>query len=134
MNAADAVWAAAGDLDLVPTDDLFADMPEPARSWMLAWARTPHEGCEHAQGQVLYAIAGARRALCASCAAENRIDLITSHCGRCGALTGAQADPGSLFAAFALAADEVPGGLLCFAAVCSRCLTNDTTTDEGTRP
>lgn len=118
--AADVIWQLAGERATSPLT--FSDVAEPARAWVLAWLRTPKDGCEHADGRVLYTCAGARRAMCAPCAAAYGLAELVTHCGRCGALTGGESDPGSLSAVYAIGPD-----LIAAIVMCSRCLTTSTT-------
>jgi hypothetical protein len=117
MTAPDLVWQLADELEAAPA--LFDDLPPRAQLWMRAWLSSPPEGCEHvAPGVVLYSAMGARRALCAPCARRARLDLLVSHCGRCGAPT--VADDGALSAVYAVDAD-----LIVCMTICSTCLIND---------
>lgn len=119
MNAREIMWTLADELERVPMLE-FDDVPSPAREWMLAWLATPREGCEHlAPGVVLYSLMGARRAMCAPCARQARLDLLVTRCGRCSASI---ADDDRAVSAF-FAWGE---GLIAALTVCHRCLNEGT--------
>lgn len=116
MNARDLVWDLAGEAETAPLT--LDDLPEIPRRFMLAWLQTPREGCGHTDA-TLYAVAGFRRAMCAPCAVEHGLQELTTHCGRCQALTAAH-DPGALYAIFAIG-----DGMVAVLSLCSRCMTNE---------